>query len=235
MFSPQDISHDLATSSSSIDLFEKLNAYSGELGFEYCCYGFRAPYMRTESNIKVYDTYPNSWMAHYQRRRYVDIDPTVSGGLTSPATILWPSTESSRLSSFWNDARDHGLAHGVAQPSWSFGGAFGLLSFARSRDEIHESEFEALSMKISWLANYAHSLMSGHLIAESGTSRPAHLTSREREVLLWTTEGLNASDIAKQLHISISTVNWHVARILSKLGAANKVQAASRAIALGLI
>jgi LuxR family transcriptional regulator, quorum-sensing system regulator SolR len=235
MFVPHDIARDLSQAGNSVELFEKLNTYSRQLGFEYCCYGFRASFLRAETNVRIYDTYPQGWMAHYQRQKYVAIDPTVAQGASSPETILWPTGQTSRRSAFWRDAREHGLVHGVAQPSWSSGGMFGLLSFARGHDKIGEREFRDLSLKISWLANLAHSLMSRHILADKGITSGAQLTAREREVLLWTTEGMNAAEIAQQLNISISTVNWHVSRILEKLEASNKVQAASRAIALGLI
>ncbi len=234
-FSSEEIVPSLMGSANSIDLFEKLNYYAGQLGFEYCCYGLRISYLKPGQNVKVFDTYPSGWMAHYQRRGYIDLDPTIAAGLNSPTPIIWPSLRGSRDSIFWQDAREHGLAHGIAQASWSPGGVFGLLSLARSRNRIRESEYRNISLKINWLANLAHSIMTNHILKDIGIKSDIKLTAREREVLIWTMEGMSAADISKKLNIATSTVNFHVAHILEKLGASNKVQAASRAIATGLI
>jgi LuxR family transcriptional regulator, quorum-sensing system regulator SolR len=234
-FPSEGIAQDLASSTSSIDLFEKLVHYTGQLGFEYCCYGFRASHLKPGENVKVFDTYPRGWMAHYQRKGYLHLDPTVSAGLKSPLPILWPSFRDSRDSIFWQDARAHGLAHGIAQASWSPGAVFGLLSLARSRDRIRASEYKDLSLKVNWLANLAHFIMTAHILKDMGIENEIKLTAREREVLIWTMEGLNAADISRKLNIATSTVNYHVSQILTKLGSSNKVQAAARAIVMGLI
>jgi len=52
------------------------------------------------------------------------------------------------------------------------------------------------------------------------------LTDREREVALALARGLSNADIAGELYMSVPTVKTHVSRILTKLDAANRVQAA---------
>lgn len=56
---------------------------------------------------------------------------------------------------------------------------------------------------------------------------PAHLTSREIDVLRLLSEGLRNVDVAARLHISPKTVDHHVSAILAKLGVASR-QAAAR-------
>ena len=57
-----------------------------------------------------------------------------------------------------------------------------------------------------------------------------NLTRREQEVLSLLVEGLNNSEIGKQLVISPSTVRYHVSNILSKLDAANRAEAVALAL-----
>lgn len=55
---------------------------------------------------------------------------------------------------------------------------------------------------------------------------PAGLTSRELEVLRHVAMGQSNAEIAKALYLSEATVKSHVARVLTKLGLGNRVQAA---------
>jgi DNA-binding NarL/FixJ family response regulator len=61
-----------------------------------------------------------------------------------------------------------------------------------------------------------------------------NLTRREEEVLQLMCVGLRNSDIAQTLHLTENTVEFHVSRLLAKLGARNRVEAVDRALSLGL-
>ena len=60
------------------------------------------------------------------------------------------------------------------------------------------------------------------------------VTDREREVLTSIGRGMSNSEIAAHLHISIATVKAHVARLLSKLHARDRVQLVIVAYEAGL-
>ena len=61
------------------------------------------------------------------------------------------------------------------------------------------------------------------------------LSERECAVLTLIAEGLPNKSIAKNLGITVNTVRWHVANILSKLNAQNRTQAVSKSRELGII
>ncbi|KLU38810.1 MAG: LuxR family transcriptional regulator [Peptococcaceae bacterium 1109] len=65
-------------------------------------------------------------------------------------------------------------------------------------------------------------------IQSASNSRPPHeeLTQRELEVLRLIGEGMTNQEIAEKLFIGIKTVKTHVSNILSKLGVADRTQAA---------
>jgi DNA-binding NarL/FixJ family response regulator len=61
------------------------------------------------------------------------------------------------------------------------------------------------------------------------------LSKRETDVLILITEGLGQKQIASRLDISTHTVNEHIQKIYSKLGAQNAAAAVSKAYRLGIL
>ncbi len=72
-------------------------------------------------------------------------------------------------------------------------------------------------------------LLETFAASQSG-SRPSEpvdrLTDREEEVLVTLARGRTNAEIAGDLHISLSTVKTHVASLMAKLGARNRVEVA---------
>jgi DNA-binding NarL/FixJ family response regulator len=64
---------------------------------------------------------------------------------------------------------------------------------------------------------------------------PSLLTGRERQVLSLLAEGRNNATIGQELFLSAGTVKRHVAKILGKLGATSRAQAAAQAARFGLL
>lgn len=61
------------------------------------------------------------------------------------------------------------------------------------------------------------------------------LTEREEEVLLTVARGRTNAEIAAELHITLSTVKTHVAALMTKLGARNRVEVAMWAYETGRV
>lgn len=57
-----------------------------------------------------------------------------------------------------------------------------------------------------------------------------NLTRKENEVLRYLCEGMTSGEIAPHLKISERTVNFHIANLISKLAAKNRMHAVAIAI-----
>lgn len=81
--------------------------------------------------------------------------------------------------------------------------------------------------------------LAGALLADAGseevTAPTALLSVRETEVLAFAGDGLSASDIARQLGVTLGTVRDHLKAVRRKLDCTSTLQAVTRANRLGII
>jgi LuxR family quorum-sensing system transcriptional regulator SolR len=216
-------------------LFKRIAAAGKELGYDYCSYGIKIPVPISRPAVAIFDTYPAGWMERYRSQGYLEVDPTVRHGASSNGPIIWGDDTFASAQNLWDDARDFGLRVGWAQSARDIGGAFGLLSLSRSADPLTEKELRDRHSRMFWLVQSAHAGMSKLLTPKLVPESLVQLTPREIEVLRWTAEGKTAFEIGQILSISGRTVNFHVNNVCAKLKATNKVQAAIKAITLGLL
>jgi DNA-binding NarL/FixJ family response regulator len=97
----------------------------------------------------------------------------------------------------------------------------------------------AAAQGAAWLSPRAAEVVLGHLRRngrESGpeTSLSEELSARELDVLRLLARGMENSEIAAALNISLRTAKNHVSNILAKLGLPSRVQAAIYAVRHGL-
>jgi DNA-binding NarL/FixJ family response regulator len=113
----------------------------------------------------------------------------------------------------------------------AFGTPVGLLSSDASSEQIHA----AIAAVAAGLTVVEPNDATTLLPRDAGDLGEPELTAREREVLTLVAAGLPNKGIAARLGISEHTVKFHLASVLSKLGAASRAEAVARAARRGWI
>ena len=147
--------------------------------------------------------------------------PGMDGVATTQAILdQYPEVQVIALTSFDTGS----LVQGALQA-----GAIGYLLKDAAIDELAQA-IRAANAGRATLAPAA-----ARALAEARPEPGHELTDREREVLALVVEGFSNLQIARTLGISPATARFHVSTILSKLGAANRAEAAALAVKHGLI
>ncbi len=217
------------------ELFSQVAQIAKGMGFEYCAYGMRMPVPISRPAFVLFNNYSPQWQQCYQDNGFIEIDPTVIHGLKSSMPIIWSPQVFANAPELWEEARAHGLCFGWAQAARDSGGAVGMLTLARSKDNLSDADIVDNQYKMAWLAQVVHVGMANMLRAKMVPESEVVLTSREREVMLWTAEGKTAYEVGQILAVSERTINFHINNVVAKLGASNKIQAAVKAAILGLL
>lgn len=106
-------------------------------------------------------------------------------------------------------------------------GAIGYLL----KDVLADELAEAIRLAHAGQSTLAPEAAQALIHAATQPAQPGYdLSGREREVLTLMIKGLNNTEIANRLVISLSTVKHHVSHILSKLSAANRAEAVALAV-----
>ena len=106
-------------------------------------------------------------------------------------------------------------------------GAVGYMLKDASKEELADAIRAAQAGRTTLSPNAASALAQKMDVLNSIGN---DLTEREREVLTLLTEGLSNSQIAERLKRSPFTIRHHVSQVISKLGAANRAEAAALAV-----
>jgi len=116
-------------------------------------------------------------------------------------------------------------------------GACGYLLKDASASDIVAGVRAAASGESMVSPRMASALLERVRASSHGDWRPEapHLSPRETDVLRMVVDGKDNAAIARELYISPSTVKNHVSRILMKLEADNRLQAAVRAVRDSLV
>ncbi|WP_373358210.1 LuxR family transcriptional regulator AbaR [Acinetobacter lactucae] len=218
-------------------LFEIVKSTALKLGFDYCAYGMQSPLSIAEPKTIMLNNYPQEWQKRYVEQQYIKVDPTVQHCMVSLQPLIWSSqsVKTQEQKEFWEEASSYGLNVGWAQSSRDFIGTRGMLTLARSSEQLSEKEQKAQYTNMYWLTQTVHSSIAKIVNDTEFAQFNLYLTHREKEVLRWTAEGKTSAEIAQIIGVTERTVNFHLCNAMQKLNVNNKISAAIRAVMLGIL
>jgi len=242
---------DVLNAPTTDELFRSVEELTETMGFPAFHYGAHAP-IRTDGRkprflfdgidqpaLHTLTNYPDAWAERYRSQRYLEVDPLVRHCSRSTRPILWherTQPDTKRIALLFDEARQHGLATGVAFSIHGRHREHSVFSLSvadiRPRDKRHlECQIGAAYL----LLVHLHEAVRRLAFPDASALCRVRLTAREREVLLWVLDGKTSWEIAQILSISENTVIFHINNAKRKLDANSRTQAAAKALGAGLI
>jgi len=239
----------LSATQSAQETWGEAISFLKSLGFDLMMYGYAgldpggAP-----TEVETLSNFPAVYQQRYQQEQYYRDDPVVHHciGNLAPLRVgrdslhLWPGQGRSLTAvqrRIVHEAADCGMTIGVVIPLRS-PGRYPVAGMSLS-NSMGSTEFERFFAKWGHAAQLAAIHSHTRLQMQLQTARCAEpkvaLSFQERECLLWVARGMSSKDAANRIGVSPKTVDFHLAKAMSKLGGATRSHAVARAITLGLL
>lgn len=216
------------------DLLDDLLQIVGDYGFQHMIYtGLPVGNNPIDPLVKT-NRFPQDWWDRYVENDFAKSDAVCQQVFSSMSPFAWNETEPrftllENAAQVAGEAAEHGLVDGYIVPVFSRDEWLSAISFGGpTKLTLSQKDRGALNL----MAVYTSSA-----IERRQQKRPPRrkLSSREREVLLWTSAGKSCWDVSTILGISEKTVRFHTAQIRTKLNASNTTHAVTRALQQGEI
>ena len=184
----------------------------------------------------VAEGFPEWWVKKYVENRWYEIDPIPKAAASRTEPMWW--SEAATLPDLSEDAlfylgelKKAELGDGLAIPVFGPHGRDGYCGIGFGMAEPELDRFGVI--RAQWMCQMAHQKYCDLLSEKSGDD--ITLSKREREILAWVARGKSNSVIADIIGISSNTVDTYLRRVFVKLKVADRVTAALRGLALGLV
>ena len=189
-----------------------------DFGFEHFAYAITtAAYPTRDSRSFVWTTMPWQWMAEYDQKAYVEVDPRITKTWGRSAPFVWDSTDFAndpKIGPFLADAARYGTRSGVAisfsDPAYTrIGVAYN--SSISPVDPVRKTFLDQRLGDLMMFAARFHDLFVANYVDQNALSsiHGAPLSPRERECLALAARGMTSLEIGTKLGIAERTANFH--------------------------
>jgi len=200
------------------------------------------PRLHNDGQFYFCTSVPLEWVAEYDRRSYIEIDPRTIHCWSKLTPLIWDrriAGSDPRRMELFERAAFYGVGSGVCiglRGDPHSHAMLGLNAPARDVDAACAASWAAALGDIMLLAVHFHAAFLRSIVdGLEPRQKGLPLSNRELECLFLCSRGQTNMDIAKKLSLSERTVQFHFCNVLSKLGAANRHEAVALAVARGLI
>jgi LuxR family quorum-sensing system transcriptional regulator ExpR len=200
-------------------------------------YGYFIIDKRDTANTVIISNIPEYFSDVYLANQHQDIDPIIIKALNFVSPFAWDESlminSRWKLSAIFDAARPHhDIVSGYTFVLHAPGEKMALLSLYVNKF-LMPDQFENIAKhkdEIQGVLIRAYEMLTHLYIEEQKNNRnTSDLTEREMEILHWSSKGKTYPEIALMLNITVSTVKFHMAKVIKKLGVKN----AKHAIRLG--
>ncbi|MDX8349623.1 autoinducer binding domain-containing protein [Cognatiyoonia sp. IB215446] len=169
------------------------------------------------------NAFPEEWISHYTKQRFMLFDPIVRWAYSTTGTIRWSELPLDDPKRIIAQAQTFGMRYGVTVSLFDSGADAqrSFASFTRSDREYTDLEVKLLKAFLTR--------------RHSETAPPTNLTKAELEALGMVKDGKRLKEIAFELSVSEGAVKQRLKNAKLKLGAKTGSQAAALANQYGLI
>jgi LuxR family transcriptional regulator len=221
------------------EFFCALGEIAIALGFEF--YSFRIIVDRPSRGVDVHsrNNYPAPWRAIYPSG-FPPHDAVYLHCRQSILPIGWSDALYADQPEFRSSLIEFGMNHGMSQVFHGRTGITSMFSLVRGNSAVSDNELFDKGEHLLWLANLLHNSALPRVLGRAEASRletPVQvqsLSDREIEILRLTGQGMTSKQVAEILNVVTRTVNFHVAKSITKLGVSNKTAAVALAARAGL-
>jgi DNA-binding CsgD family transcriptional regulator len=205
------------------------------LGIDWFAYGTVRQDDGGADQLEFLSTYAHpGWLQRYLAGRCHEVDPRHHDAACHAVPLVWDSrTIWSRVQAQWAGERgycfaealgDSGLRSGIyfQLPVPALRGGLAVLSFASGTPHRHWVTEETLgAVQVFGLG--MHEFLSRHVRRPGPTGRPSVSVLRQ-DILLCVRRGLTNKQVARQLGLSLYTVDYHLRHLRRRFGARNRTQ-----------
>jgi DNA-binding CsgD family transcriptional regulator len=241
---PPSLSPLIEAAKSGASLRASIEQITQEMGFASFMYGVgTGKTLHRDERYFVWSTVSPAWIAEYDQKSYVEVDPRVTHGWTAlPPPLIWDRSIARgdpKVEAFLERAAAHGIGSGVAIYLHDYESKV-LVALNQSQRVISDprrAEITRLLGDAMQLASIFHLIFMKGVVAKgiAPMQQGSPLSARELQCLALAARGMTSIDIGEKLAITDRTVNFHFSNIISKLGALNRKEAIAIGMAHGLI
>lgn len=182
-------------------------------------------------------TYEEAWVARYKSENYFEFDPIVERCSKTVLPMDWSEFRAltPATTRFFAEAEKYGVgSHGVSVPIRGPNGELGLFTITANLSDAEWTLFKQYKLPALFtLGHYFHDRMMFLTGYRDRCKRP--LEEREKVTIELFAAGYTAKQISSLLKVSETTVRIRLNGVCEKLECINAVEAASKAILLGII